>query len=72
MVHHSKKEVEKLVERLDERHDKLVMAMRGQDEEGLTDAGVQTRITVNAEDIRFAVEDVATALEEIRARLGTD
>lgn len=72
MAHHSKKEVEKLVSRLIERHDTLVAAMRGRDEERLTEAGMQSRIVVDAEDIRFAVEDVATALKEIRARLGKD
>ncbi|WP_167363151.1 hypothetical protein [Phytopseudomonas straminea] len=44
--------------------------MNGREEERLTENGLQPRITVNAEDIRFAVEDVATALKEIRSRLG--
>ncbi|MDQ7987317.1 hypothetical protein QYS36_20440 [Pseudomonas sp. G34] len=70
MGYHTRKEVERLVDRLVERHDVLVKAMNGREEERLTENGLQPRITVNAEDIRFAVEDVATALKEIRSRLG--
>ncbi len=70
MGHHSKREVERLVGRLVERHDTLVKAMRGREEERITEGGIQPGVTVNAEDIRFAVEDVATALKEIRSRLG--
>ncbi|WP_155296062.1 hypothetical protein [Pseudomonas gelidaquae] len=43
--------------------------MRGRDATLLTDRGAPA-LVVSAEDIRFAVDDVATALKEIKARLG--
>lgn len=66
---HSKKDVEGLLQRLQERQAALVEIMRGREATPLTPKGVPGLI-VKAEDIRFAVDDVATALKEIKARLG--
>lgn len=63
-------EVEELIERLAERHEALVKVMRGREEERLTANGLQPGIRVSAQNIRLAVDDVATALKEIRSRLG--
>lgn len=70
MADYSKKDVEQLVERLRERHEKLIEVMLGRETERLTAKGMQPGVTVSGEDIRFAVDDVATALKEIRSRLG--
>ncbi|WP_321851120.1 hypothetical protein [Pseudomonas paraveronii] len=69
MGNHSKKEVERLLQRLQERHEALAKVMRGRDATKLTDRE-EPGLVVSAEDIRFAVDDVATALKEIKARLG--
>jgi uncharacterized coiled-coil DUF342 family protein len=66
---HSKKEVERLLQRLQERHEALTKVMRGRDAIKLSDKEAHG-LVVSAEDIRFAVDDVATALKEIKARLG--
>lgn len=66
---HSKKEVERLLQRLQERHEALAKVMRGRDAIKLSDKEVPG-LAVSAEDIRFAVDDVVTALKEIKARLG--
>ncbi|MBY8945154.1 hypothetical protein AB1462_19635 [Pseudomonas sp. SB113] len=66
---HSKKEVERLLQRLQERHEALEKVMRGRDAIKLSDKEAPG-LVVSAEDIRFAVDDVATALKEIKARLG--
>ncbi|MCT9825200.1 hypothetical protein ACM9HO_02145 [Pseudomonas sp. KHB2.9] len=66
---HSKKEVERLLQRLQERHEALTKVMRGRDAIKLSDKEAPG-LVVSAEDIRFAVDDVATALKEIKARLG--
>lgn len=55
--------------RLQERHEALVEIMRGREATPLT-ASQPAGLFVKAEDIRFAVDDVATALKEIKARLG--
>lgn len=65
---HSQKDVERLIARLHERHEKLVQVMQGRDS-GLSEMG-NPKLLVSAEDIRFAVDDLATALKEIRTRLG--
>ena len=70
MATHSKKDVEGLLQRLQERHEVLAKIMRGRETTTLTAAGEAPGISVKAEDIRFAVDDVATALKEIKARLG--
>lgn len=70
MGNHSKKDVERLITRLQARHETLIEAMKGRDAERLTVSGLQPGVAIDAEDIRFAVEDVAAALKEIRARLG--
>lgn len=67
---HSKKEVENLLQRLQARHEALAKVMRGRETTMLTVRGESPGLTVSAEDIRFAVDDVATALKEIKARLG--
>lgn len=69
MGNHSKREVERLLQRLQERHEALEKVMRGRDATLLT-AKEAPGLIVSAEDIRFAVDDVATALKEIKARLG--
>lgn len=58
-----------MLQRLQERHEALEKVMRGRDATLLTDRGAPA-LVVSAEDIRFAVDDVATALKEIKARLG--
>jgi len=54
---------------LQERHEALAKVMCGRDATMLTDREAPG-LVVSAEDIRFAVDDVATALKEIKARLG--
>ena len=58
------------MQRLLERHEALVKIMHGRETTMLTASGQAPGITVKAEDIRFAVDDVATALKEIKTRLG--
>ncbi|WP_439864316.1 hypothetical protein [Pseudomonas antarctica] len=70
MAIHSKKEVEELVHRFAERYEALVEIMRGKETEKLTASGIIPGLSVKPADIRFAVDDVATALKEIKARLG--
>ncbi|KJH73903.1 hypothetical protein [Pseudomonas sp. ES3-33] len=66
---HSKKDVEGLLQRLQERQAALVDIMRGR--EATTSSTKEVpKLVVKAEDIRFAVDDVATALKEIKSRLG--
>lgn len=69
MGNHSKREVERLLQRLQERHEALAKVMRSRDATKLTDREAPG-LVVSAEDIRFAVDDVATALKEIKSRLG--
>jgi hypothetical protein len=69
MATHSKKDVESLLKRLQDRYEALVEIMRGREATSLTPKETPGLI-VKAEDIRFAVDDVATALKEIKARLG--
>ncbi|MRJ36253.1 hypothetical protein [Pseudomonas haemolytica] len=70
MAVHSKKEVEELVHRFAERYEALLEIMRGKETEKLTASGIIPGLSVKAADIRFAVDDVATALKEIKSRLG--
>ncbi|WP_124312991.1 hypothetical protein [Pseudomonas chlororaphis] len=70
MASYSKKEVEELVHRFAERYAALVEVMRGKDTEKLTATGLIPALSIKPADIRFAVDDVATALKEIKARLG--
>jgi len=70
MGNHSKKEVERLLQRLQERHEALAKVTCGREASKLTVVGEVPGLVVSAEDIRFAVDDVATALKEIKARLG--
>ena len=70
MAYHSKRDVESLMQRLQERHEALVKIMCGRESTMLTSTGEVPALSVNAEDIRFAVDDVATALKNIKARLG--
>lgn len=70
MAIHSKRDVESLLQRLQERHEALVKIMSGRETPKLTATGEVLGLSVSAEDIRFAVDDVATALKEIKARLG--
>ncbi len=44
--------------------------MRGRETTKVIASGGVPGLIVSAEDIRFAVDDVATALKEIKARLG--
>ncbi|WP_414916945.1 hypothetical protein [Pseudomonas sp. IT-P395] len=59
-----------MLQRLQERNDALVAIMQGREVPKLTASGEVPGLIVSAEDIRFAVDDVATALKEIKARLG--
>ncbi|WP_455928921.1 hypothetical protein [Pseudomonas fluorescens] len=70
MSSHSKKEVDGLLQRLQERHEALAKVMRGREIKKMTATGEVPGLIVSAEDIRFAVDDVATALKEIKSRLG--
>ena len=70
MAYHSKRDVESLMQRLQERHEALVKIMCGRESTMLTRTGEVPALSVNAVDIRFAVDDVATALKNIKARLG--
>lgn len=70
MSSHSKKEVDGLLQRLQERHKALAKVMQGREIKKMTVTGEVPGLIVNAEDIRFAVDDVATALKEIKSRLG--
>lgn len=65
---HSQKDVERLIARLQERQEKLVAVMQGRETASLEKD--KPKLYVIAEDIRFAVDDLATALKEIRTRLG--
>lgn len=67
---HSAKDVEGLIAALQERHEKLVAVMRGKASTMMAIGGQQPGVYVKAEAIRFAADDVATALKEIRSRLG--
>ncbi|MHC8310149.1 hypothetical protein ACYZUC_11130 [Pseudomonas sp. GT1P32] len=70
MAIHSKKDVEGLMVRLQDRYDALVKIMQGRETTKMTATSEVPGLAVKAEDIRFAVDDVATALKEIKARLG--
>ncbi|AZD34643.1 hypothetical protein C4K22_1890 [Pseudomonas chlororaphis subsp. aurantiaca] len=70
MAVHSKADVEGLLRRLQERHEALVEIMKGRETTKTTTFGTEPGLSMRAEDIRFAVDDVATALKEIKARLG--
>lgn len=71
MAIHSKIEVERLLQRLQERHEALVQIMRGRETTKRDSFGDDVpSLGVRAEDIRFAVDDVSTALKEIKSRLG--
>ncbi|RSC26471.1 hypothetical protein EGT09_08600 [Pseudomonas putida] len=71
--HQRKEEVERLARRLTERYDALITVMEGRaSSRALPDGGKIDGIWVRGEDIRFAVDDVATALKEIKSRLGKD
>lgn len=70
MSSHSKREVDGLLQRLQERHEALAKVMRGREIKKMTATGEVPGLIVRAEDIRFAVDDVATALKEIKSRLG--
>lgn len=70
MGNHSHREVERLVARLQERYEKLVVVMKGRESRAPLQEGRTPDLYVSAEDIRFAVDDLATALKEIRSRMG--
>ncbi|QPG61223.1 hypothetical protein HFV04_017030 [Pseudomonas sp. BIGb0427] len=70
MAIHSKREVGSLLRRLTERYEALLTVIEGKETEKLTATGIVPGVSVKAEDIRFAADDVATALKEIKARLG--
>lgn len=70
MAIHSKKDVEGLMRRLQDRYDALAEIMQGRETTKVTAQGTVPGLSVKAEDIRFAVDDVVTALKEIKSRLG--
>jgi hypothetical protein len=67
---HAEKNIEDLIAALQVRHENLVAVMRGKPSTMMASTGQQTGIYIKAEAIRFAADDVATALKEIRSRLG--
>lgn len=73
MANHSLALIEKLEKQLQERHEKLVAAMKGQE---VSDSEMRTlqyttpHRWVNNSDIRVAVEDFGVILKEIKATLG--
>lgn len=73
MANHSLASIEKLEKQLQERHEKLVAAMRGR-EVSESEMRVLQYTTpyrwVNSSDIRVAVEDFGVILKEIKASLG--
>lgn len=71
--HQRKEEVARLAQRLTERYEALIKVMDGRDTtRPLGDGSKIEGIWVRGEDIRFAVDDVTTALKEIKSRLGKD
>lgn len=71
MANHSLASIEKLEKQLQERHEKLVAAMRGRE---VSETDMRTlhfpHRWVNSSDIRVAVEDFGVILKEIKASLG--
>lgn len=67
---HSAKDVEELITELQTRHEKLVAVMRGKPSSMMAAGGQVPGLYVKAEAIRYATDDVATSLREIRSRLG--
>ncbi len=74
--HTRKNEVERLARRLTERYEALIKVMEGREGTKLSASGNEVQemqgLWVRGEDIRFAVDDVSTALKEIKSRLGKD
>lgn len=71
--HQKNAEVERLARRLTERYEALIAVMQGRETSRPQPGGGSIEgIYVRGEDIRFAVDDVATALKEIKTRLGKD
>lgn len=71
MAIHSKADVERMARRLTERYEALLKVMDGVRETTHTTAtGSVPGVIVRSEDIRYAVDDVATGIREIKSRLG--
>ncbi|QZA52588.1 hypothetical protein [Pseudomonas sp. 2hn] len=74
--HTRKNEVERLARRLTERYEALIKVREGREGTNLVANGNEHHevqgLWVRGEDIRFAVDDVTTALKEIKSRLGKD
>ncbi|MFJ7788926.1 hypothetical protein [Pseudomonas sp. NPDC096925] len=71
--HQKNSEVERLAKRLTERYEALIAVMQGRETtRPQTGGGNIEGVWIRGEDIRFAVDDVATALKEIKSRLGKD
>lgn len=70
---HSLASIDKLEKQLQERHEKLVAAMKGleisKDEMRMLQHTLPHR-RVNAGDVRIAVDDFVTILKEIKTSLG--
>jgi hypothetical protein len=73
MAAHSENAVDKLVKKLQERHEYLVSTMRGRpvkaDEIHMNNYP-ETHRVVDPSEIRIAVDDFATILKEIKLTLG--
>ncbi|MBH3308903.1 hypothetical protein I5P84_05470 [Pseudomonas mosselii] len=71
MAIHPKRTVEELERRLNERCESLLNVMKGfRDATHTTATGSEPGRAIKAQDIRFAVDDVSTALKEIKSQLG--
>lgn len=71
MAVHSKEDVERMARRLKERYEALLRVMEGiRETTHRTATGTEPGLVVRSEDIRYAVDDVATGLREIKSRLG--
>lgn len=70
---HSKRDVEELAQQLTVRYEKLLSVLQGVSEaERLLPEVTASKRILRSEEIHFAVDDLATALKRIKARLGKD
>ncbi len=67
---HAPKDVNSLLAELQARYDRLLAVMQGKESSMMTISGEKPGLYVKPEAIRFAVDDVGTALKEIRSRMG--
>lgn len=71
MAIHPNRTVEELERRLNERCEALLKVMKGfREATHTTVIGSEPGRAIKSQDIRFAVDDVSTALKEIKSQLG--